>query len=78
MTHKMGDGHEVEFDLSKLTIKEYRALFDPSQPHAEEYATLAKVTGLKAEDIEKLPLLEWRKFYKAFLEACSQPLDDPN
>jgi hypothetical protein len=74
----LADGRTIEFDLGKLTIKEYRALFDPAQPEADEYATLAKVTGLSVEKVESLPLLEWKRVYRAFLTACAQPLADPN
>jgi hypothetical protein len=74
----LADGRTIEFDLGKLTIKEYRALFDPAQPDAEEYAVLAKVTGLGADEIGDLPLLEWKRLYRAFMTACAQPLADPN
>ena len=74
----LGDGREIVFDLRRLTIKEYRALFQPDQPDAEEYATLAKVTGLSADEIANLPLLEWKRLYLAFMSACAQPLTDPN
>jgi len=74
----LADGREITFDLGKLTIKEYRALFDPEQPDKDEYATLGKVTGLGAEEIGDLPLLEWKRLYRAFMTACAQPLADPN
>ena len=76
--HVLSDGRDVTFDLGKLTIREYRALFDVSQPDEDEYKTLAKVTGLSAKEIGDLPFLEWRKLYRAFLEKCSQPVADPN
>jgi len=74
----LADGRTIEFDLGALSIKEYRAMFNPAQPEAEEYATLAKVTGLGVEEIENLPLLEWKRVYRAFITACAQPLADPN
>jgi len=74
----LADGRDITFDLGKLTIKEYRALFDPQQPDADEYTTLAKVTGLGAQEIGDLPLLEWKRLYRAFMTACAQPLADPN
>ena len=76
----LADGRKVAitFDLGKLSIKDYRAMYDPNQPDKDEYATLAKVTGLSVEEIENLPLLEWKRLYRAFIDACTQPLSDPN
>lgn len=76
--HIMGDGREIVFDLSKISIREYRALFDTGQPEEDEYRTLAKATGLSAKEIGDLSFPEWRKLYRAFLEKCAQPLADPN
>jgi hypothetical protein len=74
----LSDGREIVFDLNKISIKEYRALFDRDQPDADEYRSLGKVTGLSAQEIGDLPFLEWRRLYRAFLEKCAQPLADPN
>ncbi len=74
----LADGREITFDLGQLTVKEYRALFDPKQSQADEDATLAKVTGLGIEGVVDLPLQEWKRIYRAFLTACAQPLADPN
>ena len=73
----LADGREITFDLGQLSIKEYRALFDPAQPEADEYATLANVTGLGVSEIEDLSLLEWKRLYRAFMTACAQPLSNP-
>ena len=72
------DGREIDFDLSKISIGEYKALFDRDQSDKDEYATLAKVSGIDAEDIDNLPLDDWKRFYKAFITKAIAPLDDPN
>lgn len=72
------DGREIDFDLKALTLKEYRALFDVSQSDEDEFATLAKVSGLAADEIGELSLYEWKRFYRCFLDKCRQPLADPN
>jgi hypothetical protein len=72
------DGRAINFDLNKISIREYRALFDRNQPDDDEYRTLAKVTGISAKEIGDLPFLEWRRLYLAFIERCAQPLSDPN
>jgi len=72
------DGREITFDLKAISLKEYRALFDGNQPEDEEFATLAKVSGLAADEIGELSLYEWKRFYRCFLDKCRQPLADPN
>ena len=74
----LSDGREITFDLNKITIKEYRALFRVEQPDEEEYASLAKVSGLTAEEVANLGFKDWRRFARAFFEKASQPLADPN
>jgi hypothetical protein len=74
----LADGREITFDLGTLTVKEYRALFDPKQSQADEDATMAKVTGLSTDELQALPLLEWKRVYRRFLTVCAQPLADPN
>ena len=72
------DGREIDFDLSKISIREYKALFDRDQSDEDEYATLAKVSGVKPDDVEEMPLDDWKRFYKAFITKATTPLDDPN
>ena len=72
------DGREIDFDLSKISIGEYKALFDRDQSDKDEYATLAKVSGVEAVDVEAMPLDDWKRFYKAFITKAIAPLDDPN
>ena len=75
---EFADGREIDFDLSKISIGEYKALFDRDQSDEDEYATLAKVSGVKPEDVKEMPLDDWKRFYKAFLAKAVAPLDDPN
>ena len=74
----LSDGREIVLDLNKISIKEYRALFDPDQPEEEEYAILAKVCNLKPENISALGYDDWRKLIRAFFDKARQPLADPN
>lgn len=74
---ELHDGRDVTFDLYAISMAEYRALFNPSQPDADEYATLAKVTGLTAGDIAGLPMMEYRRLFKAMLDKAREPLENP-
>jgi hypothetical protein len=75
---KLSDGRELDIDLYKITIKEWRALLNPEQDEAEEYRILGKVVGLKAADIEKLPYMDFRRLGNKVAEKASAPLADPN
>ena len=74
----LSDGRQVSYDLSKITIREFRALFKTEQPDSEEWATLAKVTGLTAQEIGDLSYPDYRRLAKGFFEAAKDPLADPN
>jgi hypothetical protein len=73
----MSEGREITFDLSKLTLKEYRELFNRQQPQADEDATMRKVTGLTQEELENLPLEDYKRLFKAFMGRCREPIADP-
>ena len=72
----LSDGRTVTYDLGRLTLREYRSLFEPSQPDADADAILSKVTGL--DDIGSLPYLDWRRLMQGFFKAAREPLADPN
>ena len=74
----LSDGREITFDLNKISIKEYRALFKPEQPDTEEYKLLARVSGLTADEVGNLGYDDWRRFARAFFEKAREPLADPN
>lgn len=71
------DGREITFDLDKITIKEYRALFETSQDE-EDYATIAKASGLNPDDVAGLSYSDWRRLTRAFFKKAAEPLEDPN
>jgi hypothetical protein len=68
----------ITVDLSRITIREYRALFDKEQPQEAEDATIAKVCGLTVEELLELPQPDYRRLVKRFFDAARAPLSDPN
>lgn len=74
----LSDGREIFLDLERMTIKEYRGLFDPAQTRDEESEILARVAGLTIEEYESLSQPNWRRLTKKFFEKARAPLDDPN
>ena len=57
---EFADGREITFDLSKISIGEYKALFDPNQSD-ETYATNNNLTGNKIPVITPNTIKDSRK-----------------
>jgi hypothetical protein len=70
------DGREIEFDLSKMSIAEYRSLFDPEKKADDGDEIIAKVTGLTDKEIGELPYPEYKKVAMAFFRKAAEP--NPN
>lgn len=75
---KLSDGREVTINLHNITIREWRALLDPKQKEDDEYALLAKVSGLKPKEVGDLPYPDFRLLGLKVAEKASNPLSDPN
>ena len=78
MTDVVLSGREITFDLEKMTIKEFRELFDNNQPDSKGDEVMARVSGMTVEEIEALSFNEYKKFSKAFFKKAKEPLADPN
>lgn len=72
------DGREITLDLSRLTLREYRALFDRAQPQADEDATAVKVSGLSLDEYLDLSLDDNKRLWRALFRKAREPLSDPN
>lgn len=72
------NGTPIKFNLSLMTISEYRALFDKKQDQTEEDVIMARVAGLALEDYRQLSYPDWRRLTKRFFEVAMRPIDDPN
>jgi hypothetical protein len=65
-----------EIDLRNITLAEWRAMFDHSQPEHEGDKTVAKASGLTVEEIENLPLYDYRALFQAIIVKAGKPLED--
>lgn len=74
----LSDGNEVVFDLSKITIKEYRAFTKGSLLTDEDDAILARCSGLTVDAIQNLSQYEYRLFMGAFFRKATGPIDPNN
>ncbi len=76
----LSDGREVVYDLTKLSVKEWRTLTNTENPMPldDQDALLLKVAGLEGEDSAEIPFLDYRKLSDGFWKAATRPLDNPN
>lgn len=74
----LSDGREVTFDLYAISKKEYDSLFDRNQPDEAEAYILAKASGLEPDEVEDMPLGDWKRFGRAFFKKAADPVgEDP-
>ena len=66
-----------KFDFTKITIREYRSLFETSQKPEDGDAIVAKVTGMSVDEIQSLSYDEYKRLTKEFFDAARKPID-PN
>ena len=70
------NGEGLTVDLSRISVREFRAIFDKSQPQTEEDATIAKAAGLTVDALLELPVPDYRAVIRAvFADAKAT---DPN
>lgn len=78
-TVKLSNGREITVDIGRISVREYRALFNPEQKQDDEDSTLAKVAGLAVDELLDLSQPDYRRIIIAMLADAKQPLDaDPS
>ena len=78
-TVKLSNGREITVDIGRISVREYRALFNPEQKQDDEDSTLAKVAGLAVDELLDLSQPDYRRLITAMLADAKQPLDaDPS
>jgi len=76
-TIKLFSGTDVKIDITKIGIGEWKKALKPETSDAEEYEIIAKATGIKVEEIEKLSQPDYRMVIDAFIRVGTQPLTNP-
>lgn len=74
----MAHGKEFDVDLSRITIREYRSIFDKDQPREEEDAVISKAAGLTVDEMLDLSQPDYRRLLELFFTKAREPLADPN
>ena len=78
-TVKLSNGREITVDIGRISVREYRASFNPEQKQDDEDGTLAKVAGLAVDELLDLSQPDYRRIITAMLADAKQPLDaDPS
>lgn len=75
---QLKNGSEVDFDLDTFTIDEYSQFRAGTLPGDGDYDFMAKVIGMKVDEVKNLPFMDWKRMVKAFFKKATRPLDDPN
>jgi hypothetical protein len=73
---KLSDGREMDVDLMKMTFKEYQAILMPSQNDADGSEILGRCVGLTGEELDNLPLPDYKRVVQAVVFAARQPVPD--
>ena len=73
----LSDGREITLDFTKLTLKEYRALFDKAQAVDDEDTIVARVCGIEIDEYQSLSYADWKRLLQAFFKRSREPVD-PN
>lgn len=71
-------GVELTFDLSKLSMKDFRRFAAGGMLNEDDDKVLAQVTGQPAEWFGELSQPDYRRVLKAFFTKAGAPLADPN
>jgi hypothetical protein len=69
-------GIEINFDFDKITVKEYRALFDPKQAADLDDSVIEKVCGVESGFILGLTVNENKRLFKAFYKKARSPISE--
>lgn len=71
------NGTEITFDFEKITIEEYRSLFEKDTNDERGDVILGKVAGIKV-DPKKISARSFMILKEAFWKKAANPLADPN
>lgn len=72
----LSNGKEVIFDLRKIKVSEYRAMFDDSSVFEDDEAAMARCAGLTLDEIHELTLYDNKLLWQEFFRVCKEPLRD--
>ncbi len=73
----LSDKTEITFDFYKITLKEWRGLFDKVEDEFASDEKVSRVAGITYQKFVELPYPDYHALMKAFWEKARDPLNDP-
>jgi hypothetical protein len=77
-TVTLSNGRVLTIDLHRMTMREYRTLFDVKVASENDDVVYSKVLGITADELADLPQPDWRAACLAVIDAARKPLENPN
>lgn len=74
----LSNGKTVTINTSEAEWGEWRAFFRSKMTDEEENVFIAKMSGISADEIDKMKRDDIRRIITAIIEVGSNPLADPN
>jgi len=75
---KLSNGREIKVDLSKITIAQWRFMWDFRSDNDESDKILGGCVGMTVKEVQALLYEDFKRLTKAVIEASKNPLDDEN
>ena len=75
---ELSTGKKVTVDVSTLTVKEWRGLWDVKSKDEDDDKVMARLSGLKVEAMPDLLRADQRLILTTIIALSNSPLDDPN
>jgi hypothetical protein len=72
----LGDGREITFDLSKITVEEYDELLNKGLSRKRERELLCAPCGLTEEEIKKISMADYKRLALGFIKAAIAPVSE--
>lgn len=70
------DGRELNIDLMQINFREYEGLLNPAQTEQDGNEIIGRCVGMTADELESLPLPDYKRILKAFYKMVRQPVPD--
>jgi hypothetical protein len=70
-------GQAITFDFYKITIKEWRSMFEKDEPDEKNSEKVARICGLTLKEFDGLAYPDHFLLMQKFWERARDPLTDP-
>lgn len=74
----LSDGREIAVDVSTLTVREWRSLWNPAAPDEDVDRLLSRLTGQDVAVFLDMLRDDYRRVFQKVVDLSNRPLDNPN